>query len=233
MFTERGGRVAVVDFRAEAAQASADQLPGALALAADVSDEGSVRAAVAATDAHFGRIDCVLNAAGHAAAGPLGEWTYAEWTRMMAVHAGGTFLVCREVLPIMRRGGDGAIVNIASIAAIRAQPTNAPYGAAKGAVVAFSRQLANELAPQIRVNVVSPGRVRTAMTEPIILARGDGDWDKGMEISSRFNPLHRICDPSELADAICFLLSRRAAYITATSLVVDGGETSAPTMVVY
>jgi NAD(P)-dependent dehydrogenase (short-subunit alcohol dehydrogenase family) len=233
MFTARGGRVAVVDFRKEAAEAVAAELPGAVALAADVSDESSVQAAVAAADAHFGRIDCVLNAAGHAAAGPLEEWTYAEWNRMMAVHAGGAFLVCREVLPILRRHPGGSIVNIASIAAIRAQPTNAPYGAAKGAVVAFSRQLANELAPHIRVNVVSPGRVRTAMTEGIILARGGGDWDKGMEISSKFNPLQRICEPEEMAEPICFLLSARAGYITGTSLVVDGGETSAPTMSVY
>src|SRR3954471_6275468 len=93
MFAERGGRVAVLDFRAEAAQQVAAGLPGALAVTADVSDEESVRRAVRAVDEGFGRIDCVVNAAGHAVSGPLGSWSYAEWNRMLAVHAGGTFLV--------------------------------------------------------------------------------------------------------------------------------------------
>ena len=227
MFAERGGRVAVLDLRAAAAEAVAAGIPGALAVAADVSDEESVRAAVRTVDAGFGRIDCVVNAAGHAASGPIGAWSYADWTRMLAVHAGGTFLLCRETLPILRRGGGGAIVNIASIAALVAQPTNAPYGAAKGAVLAFSRQLALEAAPQVRVNVVSPGRTRTAMTEDLILARGDGDLERGLEVTRGLTPLHHICEPWEMAEAICFLLSDRAGFITGTSITVDGGETAA------
>jgi 3-oxoacyl-[acyl-carrier protein] reductase len=226
MFAERGGRVAVVDLRAEAADAVAAGIPGSLAVAADVSDEESVRRAVRAVDEGFGRIDCVLNAAGHAVAAPIESWSYADWNRMMAVHAGGAFLVCREVLPVMRRGGGGAIVNIASIAAIVAQPTNAPYGAAKGAVLAFSRQLAVEVAPEIRVNVVSPGRTRTPMTEALILARGDGDLERGLEVTRGLTPMRHVCEPWETAEAICFLLSDRAGFITGTSITVDGGETA-------
>jgi NAD(P)-dependent dehydrogenase (short-subunit alcohol dehydrogenase family) len=226
MFAERGGRVALVDFRPDAAQAVAADIPGSLAVAADVSDEESVRLAVRAVDEGLGRVDCVLNAAGHAVSGPIESWSYADWNRMMAVHAGGAFLVCREVLPVMRRGGGGAIVNIASIAALVAQPNNAPYGAAKGAVLAFSRQLAVEVAPDIRVNVVSPGRTRTAMTEGLILARGNGDLERGLEVTRGMTPLHHICEPWETAEAICFLLSDRAGFITGTSLTVDGGETA-------
>jgi NAD(P)-dependent dehydrogenase (short-subunit alcohol dehydrogenase family) len=225
-FTDRGGQVAVVDYRHDAAAAVASKLAGAIGLTADVSDEDSVKDAVARAAEHFGRIDCVLNAAGHAATGPIDSWSYAEWNRMMAVHAGGTFLVCRETVPIMRRGGGGAIVNIASIAALVAQPNNAPYGAAKGAILAFSRQLAIELAPTIRVNVVSPGRTRTGMTEPLILARGDGDVAKGLEVTATMTPMRYVCQPWEMAEAICFLLSKRAGYITATALTVDGGETA-------
>lgn len=229
MFAERGGRVAVVDLRAEAARAVADSIPGSLAVAADVSDEESVRRAVRRVDEGFGRIDCVLNAAGHAVAAPIGSWSYADWNRMMAVHAGGAFLVCREVLPVMRRGGGGAIVNIASIAsiaAVAAQPTNAPYGAAKGAVLAFSRQLAVEVAPEVRVNAVLPGRTRTPMTEALILARGDGDLERGLEVTRGLTPMHHVCEPWETAEAICFLLSDRAGFITGTSITVDGGETA-------
>ena len=227
MFAERGGRVAVVDFRAEAAEQVAAGIPGALAVRADVSDEESVRTAVSTVDDAFGRIDCAVNAAGHHHSGPLETWSYAEWTRMMAVHAGGAFLVCREVLPVMRRGGGGAIVNIASIAAFVAQQSNAPYGAAKGAVLAFSRQLALEVAPAIRVNVVAPGRTRTPMTEDLILARGDGDLERGLEVTRSMTPLHHICEPDEMAESICFLLSDRAGFITGTSITVDGGETAA------
>lgn len=227
MFTGRGGRVAVVDVRAQAAQAVADELPGAIAVAADVSDEASVAAAVSAVDDAFGRIDCVLTAAGHVHAAPIGDWSYPEFLRMLAVHAGGTFLVCRQVLPVMRRTGGGSVVTIASIAALVAQPPhNAPYGAAKGAVLAFSRQLAIEVAPQVRVNVVNPGRTRTAMTEDLILGRGDGDLERGLEVTRGLTPMHRICEPGETAEAICFLLSDRTPFITGTSITVDGGETA-------
>jgi Dehydrogenases with different specificities (related to short-chain alcohol dehydrogenases) len=227
MFAERGGRVAVLDFRADAAEKVAAALPAAAAVAADVSDESrcarpcapSARASAASTASS--------TAAGHHLSGPIDSWSYAEWNRMMAVHAGGAFLVCREVLPVMRRGGGGAIVNIASIAALVAQSTNAPYGAAKGAVLAFSRQLALEVAPEIRVNVVSPGRTRTPMTEDLILARGDGDLERGLEVTRGMTPLHHICEPWEMAEAICFLLSDRAGFITGTSITVDGGETAA------
>ncbi len=195
-------------------------------MTADVSDEDSVKAAVAQADEHFGRIDCVLNAAGHAVTGPIDSWSYAEWNRMMAVHAGGTFLVCRETVPIMRRGGGGAIVNIASIAAFVAQPNNAPYGAAKAAVATFSRQLAIELAPAIRVNVVAPGRTLTGMTEPLILARGAGDLDKGLSVTAGMTPMGYVCQAWEMAESICFLLSDRAGFITGTTLTVDGGETA-------
>ena len=96
---------------------------------------------------------------------------------MMTVHAGGTFLVCKHAVPLM--GRPGSIVNIASTAALTANHHNAPYGAAKGAIISFSRQLARDVAPDIRVNVVAPGRVRTAMTEPLMEQRGAGDIEAG------------------------------------------------------
>ena len=79
--------------------------------------------------------------------GPIEEWTVEDWDRMMKVHAGGTFLVCKYVLPMMRQQGGGSIVNIASTAALTANNNNAPYGAAKAAIIGFSRQIAREGAP--------------------------------------------------------------------------------------
>jgi 3-oxoacyl-[acyl-carrier protein] reductase len=226
MFTERGGRTAIIDYRVDAAARVADELPGACAVLADVSEEDSVRRAVAEAHAHLGRVDCVVNAAGHHVPGRLEEWSYAEWTRMLAVHAGGTFLMCRETLPLLRANGGGSIVNIASVAAFVAQSANAPYGAAKGAILAFSRQLAAEVAPEVRVNVVAPGRIRTAMTEPLIVERGGGDVERGLEVTRAMNPMQRIGEPWELAEVICFLLSGRTPYVTGASFLIDGGETA-------
>ena len=134
----------------------AGKLDGAIAMGVDVAAEEAWVAASRQAAQHFGSIDCLFNAAGHAEFGPVEEWSLERWNRMMTVHAGGTFLFCRQVLPVMRKRGAGAIVNVASVAALAAQAGNAPYGAAKGAILAFSRQLARDVAPEIRVNTVAP-----------------------------------------------------------------------------
>jgi len=225
-FSAEGGRVAVVDLAVDRAEAVAADLPGSIGLGADVSDEASVVAAVAAAEAAFGRLDAVLNAAGHAEFGPIGEWSFERWNKMMTVHAGGTFLVCKHALPLLHRQTAGAIVNIASTAALTANVNNAPYGAAKGAIISFSRQLAREAAPAVRVNVVAPGRTRTGMTTPIVLERGGGDWDKGAEVFGAANLQKRLGEAEEVAAPICFLLSDEASFITGALLVADGGETA-------
>jgi 3-oxoacyl-[acyl-carrier protein] reductase len=224
-FTRDGGRVAIVDLDAARAEEAAKEIDGAIGFGVNVADEVSVKAAIDATREQLGRIDCVLNAAGHAAFGPIEEWSMDAWQKMMTVHAGGTFLVCKHVLPMMREQGGGSIVNIASTAALTANKNNAPYGAAKGAIVSFSRQVAREGAPSVRVNTVAPGRVRTGMTEPLFSQRGatadEGEKDFGMA-----NMQQRVAAADELAAPICFLLSDDASFITGTLLVVDGGETA-------
>jgi len=152
-FTAEGGRVAVADLDGQKAKDVAAGLEGAVGLACDVSDEDSVRAALAAADEQLGGVDAVFSAGGHAEFGPIEEWSLERWNKMMLVHAGGTFLVCKYALPLLRRRGGGSIVNVASVAALIAQKSNAPYGAAKAAIAGFTRQLALEVGPEIRVNV--------------------------------------------------------------------------------
>jgi len=218
--------VAVLDLDGDRAQAVAAELDGSIGLAVDVADEESVRSAVTTTIAELGRIDCVFNAAGHADFGPIEEWSLERWNRMLGVHAGGTFLSCKHTLPHLRAQAGGAIVNVASIAAIVAQPFNAPYGAAKAAIVGFSRQLARDVAPDVRVNVVAPGRIKTGMTVPLYTERGGGDFDRGAALSIPSIPLGRIGEPREIADPVCFLLSDEASFITGQVITPDGGETS-------
>src|SRR4051812_37245329 len=146
-FTEEGGRVAVADLDEGRAKAVAAELEGALALACDVSDEDSVRAALAAAEQQLGGVDAVFNAGGHAEFGPIEEWSLERWNRMMLVHAGGTFLVCKHALPLLRRRGGGSIVNIASGPAPLAQRHNSPYGGAQAAIPRFTPQPAAEGGP--------------------------------------------------------------------------------------
>jgi NAD(P)-dependent dehydrogenase (short-subunit alcohol dehydrogenase family) len=224
-FTADGGRVAVLDIDGDRARAVAGELRDAIAFQADVVDEAALTAAVAAAASELGRIDCVFNAAGIADFGPIAEWTVERFERMMRIHMVGTFVVCREVAPIMRSGGGGSIVNVASVAALVAQPFNAPYGAAKGAIAGYTRQLALELAPDIRVNAIAPGRVLSGMTEPLYVERGGGSLEAGVEIAAGYNMLGRIGVPTEIAGPACFLFSDDASFVTGHLLVADGGET--------
>jgi NAD(P)-dependent dehydrogenase (short-subunit alcohol dehydrogenase family) len=125
----------------------------------------------------------------------------------------------------MRKRAAGAIVNVASVAALKAQSGNAPYGAAKGAILAFSRQLARDAAPEVRVNTVAPGRTRTGMTEPLMIERA-GSVERGSIMFGQANLQKRVGEPEEIAAPVCFLLSDEASFITGALLTVDGGESA-------
>lgn len=226
-YAAEGGRVAVVDLDRARAEAVAAQLDGAVAIACDVADEDSVRSAVATAVHRLGRIDSVFNAAGHVVFGPFETYPLAEWNRTLAVHLTGTFLVCQNALPALREAGGGAIVNVASVAALVGRSQLGAYSAAKGAILAFSRQLAVDLGPDnIRVNVVAPGSVRTAMTEPVWALRGGGDVEKGAAITGQEAILRRVGEADEIASTVCFLLSDDSSFFTASLLVPDGGMTA-------
>jgi NAD(P)-dependent dehydrogenase (short-subunit alcohol dehydrogenase family) len=215
-YAAEGGRVAIADLTEERAGQVAEELEGAIAIACDVADEAAVQDAVGATLRALGRIDGVLNSAGYVTLAPIDELTLEEWNKMLAVHLTGTFLVCRAALPALRTGGGGAIVNVASTAGLRARPNLAAYAAAKGGVIAFSRELALEVAAdRIRVNVVAPGSVRTPLTAPVYGAH-----------ARPASILGRLAEPEEIAATACFLLADDSSFYTGSVLVPDGGQTA-------
>ena len=222
--TAEGGRAALVDLDLDRAEAAAASLPGSIGLAANVADDAAVAAAVAAATERLGGIDLVLAAAGHAEFGPIAEWDSERFNRMLEVHVGGTFNVCKHTLPLMKARGQGAIVTIASTAAFTANGNNAPYGAAKAGIAGLTRQLCLEALPEVRINCVAPGRTITGMTTPLMLQRA-GDLEEGERIFGEKVPMQRMGTAAELAAAICFLLSDDASFITGQTLIVDGGET--------
>jgi NAD(P)-dependent dehydrogenase (short-subunit alcohol dehydrogenase family) len=223
-FTAEGGRVAILDLDAAGAAAVAAELDGAIGIGADVADEASVEAAVAAAHAHLGRVDCVVNAAGHFQNGDFETFSYGDWNRMLAVHAGGTFLVCRAAVPLLRAAGGGSIVNYSSVSGLLGRPRCAAYGAAKGAISSLTRHLAADLAADgIRVNAIAPGRILTPLARPVYVEAGGGDFEKGVSIATADTPQRRIADPDEAAASTCFLLSDEASFITGVELAVDGG----------
>lgn len=215
-FAAEGGRVAVADLDSDRAQAVAAELPGSVGIGCDVADEASVEQAVHQARERLGGIDCVLNAAGFVQFAPIEELSLADWNRMLAVHLTGTFLVCRATLPHLRAAGGGAIVNLASVTALIARPNLAAYSAAKGGIIAFSRQFALDAAAAgVRVNVVAPGSVRTPMTGPVY---------ESTSLPASIQA--RMGEPEEIAATVCFLLSDEAGFFTGAMLVPDGGATA-------
>jgi NAD(P)-dependent dehydrogenase (short-subunit alcohol dehydrogenase family) len=224
-----GARVAVVD-RADPEDAVRDIVSAggeAWGIRTDVADEGEVRAMVDAVVSRTSRVDVLVNAAGIGSprAVTIDEATTAEWHDLCAVNLTGTFLCCRAVLPTMRRGGGGAIVNVASELGLVGSPRSAMYGATKGAVVQLTRALAVDHAPdRIRVNCVCPGPVDTPLLRRGVARAADPEAKLRAEMSSTL--LGRLGRPEEIASVIHFLASDEASFLTGSIVVADGGVTA-------
>ena len=219
-FLEDGWHVAMLDILGDTLRSAVDALGRAdatLALEADVSDASAVQAAVQQTQRRFGRIDALVNNAGIAVFKPMLDVTLEEWQRVLAVNLTGPFLMTQTVAPIMRDQGGGAIVNITSISAVRASTLRSAYGTSKAGLAHLTKQLAVELASlNIRVNAVAPGPVDTAMAKQVHTKEIRADYHDAI-------PLNRYGLEEELAEAIYFLCSASASYITGQILAVDGG----------
>ena len=212
----RGGRVAMVDRdSAELATVSAG-LNNALALPLDISDPEQATEMAARTREGFGRIDHLVNNAGVARFGPLETTDYAVWREVMETNLDGVYLCTQAVLEDLK-ASKGAVVNIASISGLRASTLRLAYGTSKAAVIQLTKQYAAELGEfGVRVNCVAPGPVRTKLamavhTEAIIKSYHDA------------LPLNRYGTEDEIANAIRFLLSDEASFITGQVLAADGG----------
>jgi NAD(P)-dependent dehydrogenase (short-subunit alcohol dehydrogenase family) len=214
----QGIPVGVLDHDPDAAMKVAAEV-GGLALVADISDPVAVDAAVAKAHAELGDITGLVNNAGVGQVTLLEDYTHEEWDHLLRVNLTGAWLMTKAVAPLMRAAGHGSIVSVASVNAALPTRGEAPYSAAKAALVALTKSIALELAPVIRANVVNPAFVVTAMSSGILAIPGVSE---GM---NDVTPLGRPAFPDDIAPVICFLLSDAARYVTGAEIVVDGGAT--------
>jgi NAD(P)-dependent dehydrogenase (short-subunit alcohol dehydrogenase family) len=231
LFASEGARVAVVDLRGDAAEETVETIRAqggcAVAVEANVADADDVRRMVEEIDATYSRLDIVYNNAGVDSRGSVAVADEADWDRCLAVNAKGTFLCSRAAVPLLERSGRGAIVNQGSVAALVGIPNFAAYCAAKGAVVALTRNMAVDLASRgIRVNAICPGTVFTPLMEPMLRARGNGDLDKGLALTTAKYPVGRLGTPEEIARVALFLGSDDSSFLTGSIVTADGGMTA-------
>ncbi len=229
-FAEHGCAVIGLDIL-QGGQAVAEALVteghAAFFMVCDVSNETQVAECVRQVGERFGRVDVLVNNAGIVLVKPFDQITWEEFCHTTEVNLGGHFLLCKYVLPFMKRQKSGVIINMGSVSGHVGQTDHVMYGATKGAIIAMTRALAWELAPyNIRVNSISPGSVDTAML------RGDIDLEsrrsglpfemvkKEREAEQAFQ---RWADPSEIAEPIYFLASSGASFVTGADWLVDCG----------
>ncbi|MFE0337259.1 SDR family oxidoreductase, partial [Streptomyces sp. NPDC058955] len=219
-----GARVLVTDVLEEEGRALAGELGDrARFVRHDVTSEDDWRAVVEDASRTYGRVDGLVNNAGISGGShALEEQTAEAFRRVVDIDLTGVFLGLRTVIPAMRAGGGGSVVNISSAAGLMGLARTAGYGAAKWGVRGLTKIAAVELAAhRIRVNSVHPGMIHTPMTAHLGIPGGAGGYPAA--------PMGRVGVPEEIAAAVVFLLSDAAAYVTGAELAVDGGWTAGPT----
>jgi NAD(P)-dependent dehydrogenase (short-subunit alcohol dehydrogenase family) len=188
----------------------------------DVTDADSCNAAVAETLENHGQLDILANVAGIGVARMIGDVTPDEWRRVIEVNLTGTFLLSQSALPALL-ATKGAIVNMGSVAGLRATPYNAAYCASKGGVIMLTKSMAIELAKAgVRVNAVCPASVDTPFLRNFQIPEG-----ADMSLFARAaSPMGRLIDSDEVAGAVAYLASDDARTISGTTLVIDGAASA-------
>ncbi|GKX35470.1 MAG: oxidoreductase [Rhizobiaceae bacterium MnEN-MB40S] len=216
LFLEEGRRVAMIDRDAEALQAAASDLADVLPVICDVSSPDQVDDMAKQVEAAFGRVDALINNAGVADFGPMEQTDFQRWRTVMATNLDGVFLCSQRLIPALKKTR-GAIVNIASISGLRASTLRIAYGTSKAAVIHLTQQQAAELGEfGVRANCVAPGPVNTKLALAV----------HSPEIRAAYHdaiPLNRYGSEQEIAEAIVFLSSDKASYVSGQLLCVDGG----------
>lgn len=230
LFALEGAKVALADVDTIGGQTLMDEIKSfggtALFHPVDVSVETEVQNWIAGVVHQWGGIDILVANAAVMIIGTVEQATELDWDRVLAVNVKGYAFCAKYVIPQMRQRGGGAIVNLASISSFVAVPAFAPYNTSKGAILQLTRSLAYDLAPDnIRVNCVCPGPIYTSAVQNVANSLGFSDED----LVKQFAPLtllKRMGQPQEVANAILFLASDKASFITGTPLMVDGGYTA-------
>ncbi|MCA3323044.1 MAG: glucose 1-dehydrogenase [Roseomonas sp.] len=229
-FAREGARVAVADILEEAAEGTVSEIKAmggqALAIACDVTDDDAVKAMIAATVDAFGGLDCAFNNAGiapyqvNAQGQKIADVAPEAWRRLIDVNLTGVWLCLRhEVAQMRAQGSGGVIINTASILGLVGTATSSAYVAAKHGVVGLTKTAAADHAEDnIRVNAVCPGYIETPMTEETMRRRGE-------RILARV-PMARMGKADEIAEAVVWLCSPKASFVTGVSWAVDGGYTA-------
>ena len=190
----------------------------AIAIACDVSDDAGVGEMVRQCHSELGRLDVLVNNAGttsFVAHTDLEAMTEDKWDRILAVNLKGPFFAARAAIPLMREGGGGSIVNVASVAGVAGAGSSIAYAASKGGLITLTKSLARAFAPDIRVNAVCPG---------VIISRWLEDHQDMIEAAIKITPLRRASTTDDIADVVTFLACD-ASMMTGQALVVDGGRT--------
>lgn len=221
----KGAKVIVTDIKDSAGQATVEEIIAAGGEAVyyhlNVGDKAQIEAVIAKIVETEGRLDCAVNNAGIGGTmTPLHEVTFENWNKMININLSSVFFCMQAQIKAMIPKGGGGIVNIASLAGLNGMALGSPYCAAKHGVVGLTKSAAIEYAKaNIRVNAVCPGFVETDIIDPIP--------DKIIDFSIRYGvPMKRLGKPAEVADAIAYLLSDAASFITGHSLRIDGGMTA-------
>lgn len=229
LFAAEGARVVVVDNAPRGGRETVTQIRRAggeaIFVETDVSRADAVEKMVRETVETYGGIDILFNNAAVTLPASVVDASEEIWDRTMAIDLKGVFLPSKYAIPHMIAGGGGSIINTASMCGLVASPNQAPYSAAKGGVVALTRQMAIDYAPHgIRVNGIAPSEVRTPMFLGFINRAADPE-KKMQELVARI-PMGRVAEPEELARVALFLASDESSYITGVTLPVDGGLTA-------
>ncbi len=234
-----GASVVATDIQADCGAELAAEIDSAggraVFIAHDVTDEDDWRRVVAEIRSRFGRLDVLVNNAGIGLSSPVVDMDLAAWRRQMSINVDGPFLGVKHGLPLMREGGGGSIINVSSIAGIKASPNVSGYCASKGAVRLFTKSVALECAAAkdgVRVNSLHPGIVETAIWDTLIGTGPEGSNARPRgptlaALTSQSVPLGRPGRLEEIAAAILWLASDDSSYVTGTELVVDGARSIA------